>query len=92
MRTNIDIDDKLMRAAMRATGAKTKKATVEAALQRLVEIRSGEADRQAYMRRRGTAVTQDGWLEKWLASGWKQSTGNIIGTRARGKSGNAHQH
>ncbi len=32
MRTNIDIDDKLMKAAMKATGKKTKKATVEEAL------------------------------------------------------------
>lgn len=32
MRTNIDIDDDLMRAAMAATGKKTKKETVEAAL------------------------------------------------------------
>ena len=30
MRTNIDIDDKLMRQAMKATGATTKKAAVEA--------------------------------------------------------------
>ncbi len=36
MRTNIDIDDNLMAAAMRATGLPTKKATVEEALQRLV--------------------------------------------------------
>jgi antitoxin ParD1/3/4 len=32
MRTNIDIDDKLMRAAMKAGGFKTKKETVETAL------------------------------------------------------------
>ncbi len=32
MRTNIDIDDKLMKAAMKATGKKTKKETVEEAL------------------------------------------------------------
>jgi Arc/MetJ family transcription regulator len=36
MRTNIDIDDALLRKAMRATGMKTKKATVEAALERVV--------------------------------------------------------
>jgi antitoxin ParD1/3/4 len=35
MRTNIDIDDKLMQAAMKAGGFKTKKETVEAALQLL---------------------------------------------------------
>lgn len=32
MRTNIEIDDKLMERAMRAGGFKTKKETVEAAL------------------------------------------------------------
>lgn len=30
MRTNIDLDDRLMADAMRSSGAKTKKATVEA--------------------------------------------------------------
>ncbi len=37
MRTNIDIDDRLMRQAMRYSGARTKKATVEAGLRLLVE-------------------------------------------------------
>ena len=37
MRTNIDIDDQLMRRAMRSSGARTKKATVEAGLRLLVE-------------------------------------------------------
>jgi Arc/MetJ family transcription regulator len=37
MRTNIDIDDRLMRRAMRRSGAATKKATVEKALQLLVK-------------------------------------------------------
>ena len=36
MRTNIDIEDALLAAAMRASGLKTKKATVEEALRRLV--------------------------------------------------------
>ena len=36
MRTNIDIDDALLAAAMKATGLATKKATVEEALKRLV--------------------------------------------------------
>lgn len=39
MRTNIDIDDKLMKAAMKATGAKTKKATIEAALRKVVQLK-----------------------------------------------------
>jgi Arc/MetJ family transcription regulator len=36
MRTNIDLDDDLITAAMDATGLPTKKATVEEALRRLV--------------------------------------------------------
>lgn len=38
MRTNIDIDDKLMAEAMRATGQTTKKATVEEALREVVRL------------------------------------------------------
>jgi Arc/MetJ family transcription regulator len=38
MRTNIDIDDTLMAEAVRATGAKTKKAAVEAGLRLLVRL------------------------------------------------------
>lgn len=38
MRTNIDIDDKLMSRAMKASGATTKKAVVEAALQKLIQL------------------------------------------------------
>ena len=36
MRTNIDIDDELLEKAMRYAGTKTKKATVEEALNMLV--------------------------------------------------------
>ncbi len=36
MRTNIEIEDDLIEAAMRATGLPTKRATVEEALRRLV--------------------------------------------------------
>jgi Arc/MetJ family transcription regulator len=39
MRTNIEIDDKLMAKAMKASGASTKKAVVEEALRLLVRIR-----------------------------------------------------
>ena len=39
MRTNIDIDDKLMKAAMKATGKKTKKETVEEALRELIRYK-----------------------------------------------------
>ena len=43
MRTNIDIDDNLLVAAMAATGLTTKKATVEEALRRLVRQRQQKA-------------------------------------------------
>lgn len=36
MRTNIDLDDRLLKDAMQATGLSTKKATVEEALRVLV--------------------------------------------------------
>ena len=38
MRTNIDIDDALIAAVMQATGTKTKKAAVEEALRRTLEL------------------------------------------------------
>jgi Arc/MetJ family transcription regulator len=39
MRTNIVIDDKLMREALRDSGAKTKREAVELGLQTLVRLR-----------------------------------------------------
>jgi Arc/MetJ family transcription regulator len=45
MRTNIDIDDELMAKAMTLSGHKTKKETVEAALELLVKLKSQEAIR-----------------------------------------------
>ena len=40
LRTNIEIDDRLMKAAMRHSRASTKKDTVEAALRLLIETYS----------------------------------------------------
>lgn len=40
MRTNINIDDALMREAMRSGGERTKRATVEAALRLLIQTRA----------------------------------------------------
>jgi Arc/MetJ family transcription regulator len=49
MRTNIDIDDKLMAKAMAAAGKKTKKETVEAALALLVRTSESQKKiRQLY--------------------------------------------
>ena len=50
MRTNIDIDDGLLAAAMKAAGTTTKKATVEEALRQLVTNHRG---RQAIANLRG---------------------------------------
>ena len=46
MRTNIVIDDKLMRDTLRATGLKTKREAVEAGLRSLLRLK-----RQAQIRR-----------------------------------------
>lgn len=46
MRTNIEIDDKLMTEALRASGAKTKREAVELGLRTLVQLRSQEAARE----------------------------------------------
>jgi Arc/MetJ family transcription regulator len=40
MRTNIEIDDRLMRRAMKNSGATTKRAVVEAALRLLIKTHS----------------------------------------------------
>jgi Arc/MetJ family transcription regulator len=42
MRTNIEIEDKLMRDALNATGLKTKRAAVELGLQTLVRLKQQE--------------------------------------------------
>jgi Arc/MetJ family transcription regulator len=58
VRTNIDIDDRLMRQAMRATGSKTKRAVVETALRLLVQTKA-----QAGIRRLRGQVDWDGDLD-----------------------------
>jgi Arc/MetJ family transcription regulator len=58
MRTNIDIDDRLMRDAMRSSGARTKRAAVEEALRLLIQTRAQKSIR----RLRGT-VSWEGDLE-----------------------------
>ena len=45
MRTNIEIDDKLMKDALRATGAKTKREAVELGLKTIVHLRAQEKAR-----------------------------------------------
>jgi len=46
MRTNIVIDDKLMKAALRATGLKTKREVVELGLRLLVRLQEQQELRQ----------------------------------------------
>jgi Arc/MetJ family transcription regulator len=46
MRTNIVIDDKLMRDALRASGLKTKREAVEEALRTLVRLKRQEEIRK----------------------------------------------
>lgn len=58
MRTNIDIDDDLMREAMRRSESTTKRAVVEEALRLLIQTRS-----QASVRRLRGRVKWDGDLE-----------------------------
>ena len=58
MRTNIDIDDDLMRQAMRTSGAKTKRAVVEEGLRLLIRTRG-----QGRIRRLRGKVAWEGDLE-----------------------------
>jgi len=58
MRTNIDIDDRLMRQAMRSSGARTKRAAVEQGLRLLIQTRS-----QKSIRRLRGKVAWEGDLE-----------------------------
>jgi Arc/MetJ family transcription regulator len=57
MRTNIDIDDRLMRQAMRSSGVRTKRAVVEEALRLLIQTKG-----QSSIRRLRGKVTWDGDL------------------------------
>ena len=60
MRTNIDIDDKLMADAMKAMGTKTKKETVEKALEAQLAIK-----RQLAVRSLRGKVDWQGDLDAW---------------------------
>ena len=48
MRTNIEIDDKLLRQAMKVTGSRTKKAAVEAAMRLTVRMKQQERIRKLF--------------------------------------------
>jgi Arc/MetJ family transcription regulator len=59
MRTNIDIDDRLMRQAMRSSGSRTKRAAVEAGLRLLIQTRA-----QTSIRRLRGKIRWEGALYK----------------------------
>lgn len=59
MRTNIDIDDRLMRQAMKSSRARTKRATVEAGLRLLIQIQG-----QAGIRKLRGKIAWHGNLEE----------------------------
>ena len=69
MRTNIDIDDDLMRKAMRASGATTRRAVVEQGLRLLIDVRGQRTIR----RLRGKA--------KWTGDLTSSRLGRITGDR-----------
>jgi Arc/MetJ family transcription regulator len=62
-RTNVDIDDRLIRRARRLTGLKTKKAVIHRALETLVRTE----DRKGILRYYGSGVWQ-GDLKKMRRS------------------------
>jgi Arc/MetJ family transcription regulator len=64
MRTNIDIDDDLLNAAMRLSGLKTKRETVEAGLKLLVQLK-----RQQRIRRYRGKLRWEGDLEQMRRDG-----------------------
>jgi Arc/MetJ family transcription regulator len=64
MRTNIVIDDKLMRDALRATGLKTKREAVEEGLRTLLRLKS-----QAEIRRYRGKLRWEGDLDAMRTDG-----------------------
>lgn len=71
MRTNIDINDKLMRDAMKATGAHTKREAVEVSLCRLIEVRARQAAQARIFRqqeRERRKALREGRLDEWHAA------------------------
>ena len=62
-RTNIDIDEKLIKKAIEMTGAKSKREAVEVALQRLVE----KGTIYNAIRKLRGKLAWEGDVEKWRA-------------------------
>jgi Arc/MetJ family transcription regulator len=75
MRTNIDIDDKLMKQAMKALGVETKKAAVDRALRQALEIHG-----QKLLRKLRGKVVWRGHDDNWFGS-----DGEVIAARETAK-------
>jgi Arc/MetJ family transcription regulator len=71
MRTNIEIDDRLMRQAMRGGKTRTKRATVEAGLRLLVQTRA-----QSSVRRLRGKVQWEGDLHRSRLDGSRSRLSN----------------
>jgi Arc/MetJ family transcription regulator len=63
MRTNIEIEDQLMREALRASGLSTKRAAVEAGLRLLIQVKA-----QTRLRRLRGRVRWEGDLDRMRAT------------------------
>ena len=65
MRTNIVIDDALMKQAMQASGARSKREAVELGLRTLVKLQQ----------QREIRLSEGVWLGKviWMPNGWMRS-------------------
>ena len=77
MRTNIDIDDDLMREAMRASGARTKRAAVEQGLRLLIDVRGQRAIRRlrGKVKWTGDLERQPAWPRRERpVTSWSSST------------------
>lgn len=86
MRTNIDIDDKLMSQAMTATGAATKKAAVEAALRKVVALRKQEGIGKWFGKipwEGDLAAMREGRLSEWEAVRGKAKRKRATRTEAK---------
>ncbi len=69
MRTNIEIDDKLMKQAMKVSGAATKKAVVEDALKMLVNSKAQEGMRKWFGKVEWDGPAEEGaGKDKWEES------------------------
>jgi Arc/MetJ family transcription regulator len=71
VRTNIDIDEELLREAMAAMGTATKRATIDEALRRLIALKAhervvAEAFRLQEIERQ--TAEREGQLGKWHAN------------------------